>query len=186
MPPVLIADADHALTRAFADACAIRGLAWRRLEHGDSFDDPASFATVLDAHGPWAVVLTGFDGWSESGAVSLAAACAVGDVDLLVVTTGSRSEANGQAPRAVPAAVAAHPATLVVHLGGRAGSRLSPSTGGVVNAGVATAPLPAPDLVHACLDLLIDRERGWWNTAEPITSGGRRPMAETHHLPRSA
>lgn len=186
MAPVLIAGTDRALTRAFADACAVRGLAWR-LERGDSSDNPGSFAAALDAHRPWAIVLTGFDGWSESGAASLAAACAASEVDLLVVTTGPHSEASGQAPHdAAHAAVAAHPATLVVHLGGSAGSRLSPSTGGVVKADLAIAPLPPLDLIHACLDLLIDRECGWWQTAEPVTSGGQLPTMEMQHLSRSA
>lgn len=44
------------------------------------------------------------------------------------------------------------------------------------------APTYLPDLVHACLDLLIDRERGIWHLANPAPAGRMRLASERGQL----
>ena len=194
--PVLIVSDGGAFGAGFAGACVLRSLPYRLLGpdvlHAA---DPRAIASALREHGPWAVI--GADLAPDPGrATLLAAACARRRLPLLTfspdgvfaaVAGAVYVESDPVEPRDAIGQTAVeverrvretHPAALIARVGPVFGSwdASDPVTAALRALAVGrpwtadaavVSPTYLPDLVEACLDLLIDGEQGVWHLPNP-------------------
>lgn len=168
--------------------------------------DPLAVEAAICRYRPWAVVnAAGYAPPDAShdgtrcrrdnllGPVVLAAACARHAIALLrfssdQVFAGASDapylESDAPCPRsdygrnqaaAEQRVHAIHPAALTVR-SGPLFSPWDPPARAAALSRAAAAPTYVPDLVHSCLDLLIDGEHGIWHLANPDPAG-RAPLA---------
>jgi dTDP-4-dehydrorhamnose reductase len=207
---LLINGATGTLGRAFARLSQARGLAHGLVSRQDmDIADPASVATALDRHRPWAVINTaGYVRVDEAetdvtrcfrenaeGAAILARACAERGIRLVTFSSdlvfdglkdAAYVESDAVAPLNVYGAskaqaerrvLEADPSALVVRTSAFFGpwdvhnfvyfvlGRLAAREEVEAADDALVSPTYVPDLVHACLDLLVDGEQGVWHLA---------------------
>ncbi|NVM77964.1 dTDP-4-dehydrorhamnose reductase [Duganella sp. SG902] len=203
--PLLIAGASGALGRTFARLCAERHLACLPLTRQEmDIANPAAVEAAICRYRPWAIVNAGgyvprpgsdYDAErcqrdNVQGPVILAAACARHGIGLLsfssdqvfdgardrpyvesdpVTPSGAHGRNKAEAERRV---LAMYPAALLVRTSALFGPGDPP---GLAAGDLAASPTYLPDLAHACLDLLIDRESGLWHLSNP-GGGGRATL----------
>ncbi len=194
MRPILITGASGRFGQAFAGACRLRGLTHLVTDRATlPINDERRVAELLDLYRPWAVINAA--GWSDvdaaetdeagaraaaEGAGVVARACAEWGIHCTVFSSdlvfdGTKGEPYVEAD--APAPLSAHGRALVLAesqalaagaLVVRSGPCFSPDheVGRFsVLANQVITPTYLPDLVHACLDLVIDGERGLWHLA---------------------
>ncbi|MDB6150434.1 MAG: dTDP-4-dehydrorhamnose reductase [Chthoniobacter sp.] len=206
-PMLLIAGADAGLGDVFARMCHLRGLPYRRLSPAEmDVTDAPMVRAAIRAFQPWAIIhaegCEHLDARAHAaardrpteilGAATLAAACAPAEVALLTFSSDLSSRVNGtdddQDFRIIPVEAERRTA-LIVKTSGLFG--IPPGNDFIsrtVHALSGGKPIEAaanefirltyvPDLVHASLDLLIDRERGLWH----LTNSGAPSWTELAH-----
>lgn len=162
--PILVLGANGTLAQAFARICGERSLVHQVLSDEDiDLGDAGSVERMLAAYQPWAVIDAGE---GNGGAAVLADACAHRGVHLTTFQRNLESAGPGE-----------HPGALVVSMQASAGPWDGHAVGGnALEALMRGAPVtiagdgPLPPtyvsgLVHACLDLAVDREVGIWHLA---------------------
>ena len=182
--PLLVIGKDRALAQAFHVACLGRALSVKVLDSSDlETTDLATMQGLLDSVKPWAVVHSPDEVGEPIGLTPhvLAQACAERGVPVLILPPGHENTAETGEATPGSTGLADHPSALVVHTGIRFGpwdhadrvlaAARAPATG-------RTSPLPEdcffalaylPDLVQACLDLLLDGAPGVWNLSNAGT-----------------
>ncbi len=181
--PLLVIGKDRALAQAFHVACLGRALSIEVLNpSGLETTDLTTIRGLLDSVKPWAVVHSPDEVGESIGLTPhvLAQAGAERGVPVLILPPGQEHTAEtGGATRA--SVVADHPSALVVRTGIRFGpwdhtDRVSAAARAPATA--KTSPLPEgrlfaltylPDLVQACLDLLLDGAPGVWDLSNAGT-----------------
>jgi len=195
--PVLIASDGGPLGDAFARRCESRSLPYRLARRDAlDIADPQAAASLLREHKPWVVVDASHAPDPNRSAV-LAAACARRQIALLVFSSPrvfsgraakpyvesdlpSPSDEIGRSAVETERRVhARHPGALIARVGPLFGSwdahdpvatALRAVASGApwpLSGDTVVSPTYLPDLVEACLDLLIDGERGVWHLANP-------------------
>lgn len=195
LAPILVTGAGGALAQAFAMRCAVRNLPCLLVDrHTMDAADADAVERMIREHQPWAIVnAAGEQRNYIDGAGVLAQAAARRGLPLLMFSSaavlgdsGSRTESAPLAPadalgrrqaEAERRVLLAHPGALIVRSGdcfgadgdiGLLGRALAALRAGEVVAlpsDLMLAPTYLPDLVDACLDLVLNGEQGIWHLA---------------------
>jgi dTDP-4-dehydrorhamnose reductase len=176
-PPLLIVSDGGTLGRTLARACEERNWSFRLHVEGEP-DAVQRIAAIVAQHRAWAVIYAAGDGVSNNAADigfafpdSLSEACGDRGLPLMCLSADAAPSDDGRS-------------YLVVIRVNRAATQDAS----------ATPAIEVPDLAHACLDLLVDGESGFWHFCSPAPQGAAQldvasAVEESNvgaHVPKSA